>query len=525
MVKECTEQDRPALLAYLKQEPVYNTFMLADIEEFGFDEKFQTVYMDMEQGECRGVYLCFYNNLILYSKDGSMNISFLEQLFSWYIPDVVMGKIEDVRIAQRILFDYRLEARGMYLCHDADCLTEENAEIQQASEEDVDDIFAFLQSIPELRNLYKSKQMIADRIHKNSGIHYLIRENGRIIAHGNSTAECEDTIMIGGVAVEPNHRDRKLGSQVVSTLCRKILEKGKLPCLFCSRQEEHNLYYQIGFRYVGEWATLAEMTGSPQKQDEVEEECVKEQEDTGEVNGAKESSAAKSRLPSYIPVYNQLYSDIVSGVYEKGSLLPSEIVLSEKYCVSRNTLRQALTILTQDGYIYKHQGKGTYVSYDKDKRCKEKIYNFLLDDALEDIVHISMDYNFGLPTQIARKKLGLEGEEEVLASNNVYESENGPIGQSFLQIPVRILNECQVDLDSEEALLEFMDWSIYRKAAEAEISIQLMEADEQVIPYLGVEPETPVLHIEQLLYDRENRAIGRIKYYFRSGKYQIQYRL
>lgn len=525
MVKECTEQDRPALLAYLKQEPVYNTFMLADIEDFGFDETFQTVYMDIEQGECQGVYLCFYNNLILYSKDGNINISFLEQLFSLYIPDVVMGKIEDVRIAQRILFDYRLEARGMYLFHDAGCLTEGNAEIQEASEKDVDDIFAFLQSIPELKNLYKSKQMIEDRIHKNCGIHYLIRENGRIIAHANSTAECEDTVMIGGVAVEPGHQGRKLASQVVSVLCRKILEKGKLPCLFCSRKEEHNLYYRIGFRYIGEWATLAQMPNKSQEQDEVGEESGKGQEETGEVRKRRETPGPMGRLPSYIPVYNQLYSDIVSGIYEKGSLLPSETVLSEKYHVSRNTLRQALTILTQDGYIYKHQGKGTYVSYDKDKKCKEKIYNFLLEDALEDIVHISMDYNFGLPTQIAREKLGLSVKEEVLASNNVYESETGPIGQSFLQIPVSILTECQVDLNSEEALLEFMDWNIYRKAVEAEVSIQLMEADEQVTPYLGVEPETPVLHIEQLLYDRENRAIGRIKYYFLSGKYQIQYRL
>lgn len=497
MVKECGSQDRPALLAYLKQEPVYNTFMLADIVDFGFDEKFQTVYMDIEEEECQGVYLCFYQNLLLYSKNGNINISFLKQLLSEYIPDVVMGKIKDVKAVQRILSDYRLEARGLYLLCDPGSLMEENTGIQQASGEDVDDIFAFLQSIPEMRSLYASKQMIEDRIRRNCGIHYLIRENGRIIAHANSTAECEETTMIGGVAVESAARGKKLASQVVSALCRQILAKGKLPCLFCSRGEEHNLYYRIGFRYMGEWATLT----------------------------AEENSGARGRLPSYIPAYNQIYSDIVSEVYEKGSRLPSETVLSEKYRISRNTLRQALAILTQDGYIHKHQGKGTYVSYDKEKRRKRKIYNFLSEDALEDIVHITMDYNFGPPTRIAREKLGLSEAEDVLASNNVYESENGPIGQSFLQIPVDILTKWQIDLDSEEALLEFMDQDIYRKAENAQVNIQVIEADEQVIPYLGVKPKAPLLHIEQLLYDEGNRAIGRIKYYFRLGKYQIQCRL
>ncbi len=497
MVKVCGAQDRPALLAYLKQEPVYNTFMLADIADFGFDEKFQTVYMDVEEGVCRGVYLCFYQNLLLYSKDGEVNLPFLKQLLTDYVPDVVMGRIKNVKAVQQIISDYRLEARGLYLLCEPDSLAEDPAEIQQASVEDVDDIFAFLQSIPELRSLYASKQMIEDRISRNCGIHYLIRENGRIIAHANSTAECEETTMIGGVAVEPLARGKKLASQVVSALCRQILANGKLPCLFCSREEDHNLYTRIGFRYVGEWATLT----------------------------TEKESGAKSRLPSYIPAYNQIYSDIVSGIYEKGSRLPSETVLSEKYSISRNTLRQALAILTQDGYIHKHQGKGTYVSYDTEKKRKWKIYNFLSEDALEDIVHISMNYNFGPPTRIACEKLGLSEVDEVLASNNVYESKSGPIGQSFLQIPVEILIKWHVDLSSEQALLEFMDQDIYRKAENAQVSIQVIEADEQVIPFLGVKPKAPLLHIEQLLYDDGKRAIGRIKYYFRLGKYQIQYRL
>ena len=53
MVRECTEKDKEWLLAYLKEEAVYNTFLLADIEDFGFEESFQTVYMDEEQGEIK----------------------------------------------------------------------------------------------------------------------------------------------------------------------------------------------------------------------------------------------------------------------------------------------------------------------------------------------------------------------------------------------------------------------------------------------------------------------------------------
>lgn len=516
MVRECTEKDKERLLAYLKEEAVYNTFLLADIEDFGFEESFQTVYMDEEQGEIKGVYLCFYQNFLLYCRENEVNISFLEQLFSIYIPDVVMGKTQTVQIVQRILTEHVLESRGLYLFEDETCLEKENPEIHAAGMEDVDDIFAFLQSIDELRHLYTSKQMIADRIGKNCGVHYIIRRDGKIIAHANSAAQCEATTMIGGVSTAPEARGQGLGGQVVSKLCRDILAKGKTPCLFSIQGEEHNLYHRIGFQKIGEWGTLTKPANGGQQ-----ENVQKEQEKD---SGAEKANPHKKGMPSYIPIYNQLYEDIVNGVYEKGSLLPSEHLLAEKYHVSRNTLRQALTILNQDGYIYKKQGKGTFVSYDRSKKQADKIYNFLSEDALEKITDIRIDYNMGLPTKIAQIKLHLADGEEVLASNNVYVGENDPIGQSFLQIPLDVLAENQIDTGNEEQLLEFMNKGLYHRAVGSEMSVQLMEADEQVVPFLKIEPGTPVLHFEQLLFDKKQKPYARIKYYFCSGKYQIQFR-
>lgn len=517
MVRKCREKDRELLISYLKQEAVYNTFMLADISDFGFDEKFQTVYMDEEEGIIRGVYLCFYKNLILYSRENEVNSSFLEKLFSEFVPDLVMGKTENVECVQKILKEYTGESKILYLLDEPEKLVKEEVKIQKAQQEDADEIFDFLQSMPEMRQLYTSKEMIEDRIRKNCGTHYIVKEGGHLVAHANSAAECDFTVMIGGVATAESHRGQKLASQLVSRLSRDILEKGKQPCLFGSRGEEHNLYVRIGFRKAGLWGTLVKPVTKQEKTTKSERD--KEQEAASE-NDEREKKSRK--LPSYIPIYNRLYDDIVQGVYEKGSLLPSENVLSEKYHVSRNTLRQALTILNQDGYIYKKQGKGTYVSYDSEKKKKDKIYNYLTEDALDEIVRITMDYNFGPPTRIAKKKLELKDGEEVLASNNVYESEQGPVGQSFLQIPMHLLKKYGVSRDSEKELLTLMNETVYQLAAQVEMSIQIMEADEQVVPYLKVEPGIALLHFEQLLFDKNHVPVARIKYYFCQGKYQIQ---
>ena len=83
-------------------------------------------------------------------------------------------------------------------------------------------------------------------------------------------------------------------------------------------------------------------------------------------------------IPAYLDVYNSLYTDIVTGIYPPGEHLPGETSLAEKYGVSRNTLRQALAILNEDGMIIKSQGKGTVIAPQIKQNTDEKIPNPML---------------------------------------------------------------------------------------------------------------------------------------------------
>ncbi|ATN03767.1 trehalose operon repressor [Staphylococcus epidermidis] len=60
-------------------------------------------------------------------------------------------------------------------------------------------------------------------------------------------------------------------------------------------------------------------------------------------------------------IYDHLKKDISEGNYLYGELLPSEYELVEKYHSSRETVRKALELLTNDGVIQKIRGKGSIV--------------------------------------------------------------------------------------------------------------------------------------------------------------------
>ncbi|TKC15311.1 trehalose operon repressor [Robertmurraya kyonggiensis] len=63
----------------------------------------------------------------------------------------------------------------------------------------------------------------------------------------------------------------------------------------------------------------------------------------------------------YLAIYNEISKQIKSGELLPDSLLPSENELTDIYDTSRETIRKALNLLSQDGYIQKIRGKGSVV--------------------------------------------------------------------------------------------------------------------------------------------------------------------
>lgn len=83
---------------------------------------------------------------------------------------------------------------------------------------------------------------------------------------------------------------------------------------------------------------------------------------------------------SPLSLYYQLKQIIVNKIenreFEANDKLPTEKDLCEEYGISRATVRQAFKELENEGYIYKIQGKGTYVSPKKFQQDLLKFYSF-----------------------------------------------------------------------------------------------------------------------------------------------------
>ena len=71
---------------------------------------------------------------------------------------------------------------------------------------------------------------------------------------------------------------------------------------------------------------------------------------------------SSAQLPKYQQVKRSLIAEIELGRWAPGGAIPSESQLLQRFSVSRPTLVRSLQDLVREGYLFRRQGKGTFVA-------------------------------------------------------------------------------------------------------------------------------------------------------------------
>ena len=70
-------------------------------------------------------------------------------------------------------------------------------------------------------------------------------------------------------------------------------------------------------------------------------------------------------IPLYYQLKTLLLEEIKSNAYPVDSMIPTEKEISEMFKISRTTVRQAITELVREGWLYRVKSKGTFVAQRK----------------------------------------------------------------------------------------------------------------------------------------------------------------
>jgi len=228
----------------------------------------------------------------------------------------------------------------------------------------------------------------------------------------------------------------------------------------------------------------------------------------------------EDEVPKYVEIYNMLLDYIQRA--PTGSKLPTEEVLAKQFNTSRNTLRQALQILQEDKVIYKRRGSGNYIS-----EAKEMINEFNLNEycTIEDFFAKqglkaelqSINITLESADSVCADLLNIPLNSQVMVVSRVY-TKNDKLKTALAQVLDFIPFSLVTGLKLLEIIGDKLD--VIKKVEEigamAQASIIATNAEKIYAKSMKVSEDTPLLLLQQLVYDKSNERKYLNKIYFNS---------
>ncbi len=231
-----------------------------------------------------------------------------------------------------------------------------------------------------------------------------------------------------------------------------------------------------------------------------------------------------SGLPLYKQIENFIRDEINSGKYNDGGFLPREESLANEFGVSRNTVRQGIANLVNEGVLKRTPGKGTVLA-ERTITTKLSEWHSFTNEMLKKGVEL-IDYYVSAGLEYAPneayKKLSVDKNKKLFKIERLRGDKKAPFVYFVSWFHPRI--QLDENEDYTKSLYSLLEKKHSVVPAYSEEELDAIEADERIAEYLQMEKNKPVLFRKRLVLDAGERPIEFNLGYYRSDKFTYSIR-
>ena len=214
--------------------------------------------------------------------------------------------------------------------------------------------------------------------------------------------------------------------------------------------------------------------------------------------------------PLYGQVAQQLRDQIHGGELKEGDSLPGELALASAYAVSRPVIRQALSLLEQEGLVYRVHGRGTFVM---SQGFRSRVMEIAVGPE-SDTARFRQRLNTKVlvqtveaPPVSASRALGLKPGSDAFHLRRIRYFDGEPLAILESYIPTALAPGLDsVDL-TDESLYEQLELRWGLRITRLRRSIKAAMLDPADAKLLDVTRRSPCLRVASVAYDTAGRGI------------------
>jgi GntR family transcriptional regulator len=231
-------------------------------------------------------------------------------------------------------------------------------------------------------------------------------------------------------------------------------------------------------------------------------------------------------VPRYRSIAAELTRRLEAKDYPPGSMLPSEADLAVEFGVTRMTIRQALNSLAARGLVERRHGHGTAVSSPQLQRHANLPVGLADELAAKGLKAGSRVLRFDevRPPTDARTDLWVGPRGKTYRIRRLRYANGELIGVQETLIPTKFVpGLLEVDLNGQ-SLAEILRTRHGLGAAEAELRIEAVGADQTVANDLEIRPGAPILRTTRIGFLEDGRPLERTVGWFLGSRYSYYVR-
>lgn len=226
-------------------------------------------------------------------------------------------------------------------------------------------------------------------------------------------------------------------------------------------------------------------------------------------------------LPAYIKIHDAIKKDIEKEVWTIGSRLPSERDLAEHFEVSRMTLRQAITLLVEEGILERRVGSGTYVA---SHRVQERMRG---TTSFTEIVNSQgrkpssklISYQRQLASDTEINQLHLEESDYVIRMERIRYADKVPLVYEVASIPEKFIKNVK-KTDITEHFFQTLTSNGY-EIGKSQQTIYAKIASERVASYLEVAKGHAILALTQVSFFTDGRPFEYVRSQYVGDRFEF----
>ena len=231
-----------------------------------------------------------------------------------------------------------------------------------------------------------------------------------------------------------------------------------------------------------------------------------------------------SGVPLYKQIENYIREEIKSGKFNDGSFLPKEEKLANLFGVSRNTVRQGISNLVNEGLLKRTPGKGTVLAERTITTRLSEWHSFRNEMKKKGIEVKDYFINAGFEnaSEEVYRNLGINNGKKIFKLERLRGDEVAPFVYFISWFHPRV--QLDENEDYSNSLYTILEEKHSVVPAYSEEELDAIEADDKIAKILQIEKKKPVLFRKRLVLDSRERPIEFNIGYYRSDKFKYSIR-